>query len=78
MDFLLEVMKIAGYIGGGFLIAARVAKYYIERDRDLKSENAEMKKSINQLTEQIEELNKMLKTYNVLEFRVAQLEKKVP
>lgn len=74
MEVLLEFLKILGYIGGGFLIAFRVAKYYIERDKDLKSENDQMKKDIKTLGEKIDNLNSTIKDYNVIQSRVEDLE----
>lgn len=74
MDFLLEILKIVGYIGGGFLIAFRVAKYYIERDRELKSENDQMKKDVKALGDKIDNLNMTIKDYNVIQSRVKTLE----
>lgn len=77
MSFLLDILKLVAYIGGGFLIAFRVAKYYIERDRDLKSESLQMKTDIQNLGQKIDNLNITLKDYNVIQSRVEGLEKEV-
>lgn len=49
IQVLLKFLEIAAYIGGGFLIAFRVAKYYIERDTELKSDYHHMKEDMNEL-----------------------------
>lgn len=74
VEFLLELLKILGYVGGGFLIAFRVARYYIKRDQELKSENAEMKNDIVQLKEKIDVLIERTDETPLLKQRVGTLE----
>lgn len=74
MELILDILKIVAYIGGGFLIAFRVANYYIKRDTQLKSENAYMKEKIDDLTEKLDVILDQTSENKVLVNRVTQLE----